>query len=141
MIRCVLSPVTFSVLGAVLFSLAGTIRMAAQDSTEAPSLLPVQVNVSGVSKTAFNPTVVTVHFDITGAKFSSDANIARVTLNNISVDVLNLQLTPNRASIALTLNVGRNELSFVTADDEDNPIYCYAVLWAGERRLTVSTLD
>jgi hypothetical protein len=143
-IRCVLSvlcPVTFPVFGAVLLSLASTIRVAAQAAPETPLLSPVQVHLSGASETGFNPTLVALRFDITGAKFAPDPNIVRVTLNNIPVDTANLQLTPNRASIAVTLNVGLNELSFITADNEDNPIYRHAVLWAGECRLTIFTVD
>lgn len=102
---------------------------------------PGVVALGGVSETAFNPTSEIVHFEMTGATFSSDPEDAKLFHNSLPVDAGFVQVTPNAVSVSSVLVEGSNEIILVAKDTQGLTVYKEVIVWAGDQTLSGSILD
>jgi hypothetical protein len=100
---------------------------------------PAKVTVSGVNPSTFNPSQLTVRFDIKGATIKPDT--VKVRVNEILTPNQNLQITPNSVTATLNLAEGRNALLLTAADTESRLVVSEPTLWIGGSTLNVAVLD
>lgn len=98
-----------------------------------------KIALSGATPGTFNPSNLTLQFDLTGATFRTDT--VHLFVNDIRVPSTNFQITPTSLTAPVTLAEGRNIVLFSAGDTNFRSVDLEPILWVGSRTLNVNVLD
>ncbi len=91
----------------------------------------VELSVSGVDPSKFNPTNVRIEFRPKTGYFSAEQDSATITVNGNPVSSTSISIKNDLISADVVLEDGKNELVLKTYDSREIPIEYSMTLWAG----------
>jgi hypothetical protein len=97
--------------------------------------------LEGAAPEGLNARALQLRFKLVGAEFAGDQTGASFKVNGNSIPLSSLTTSPTDMTASVSLEEGKNTVSFKAYDTVGRPVYKNETIWAGSNTLQVRVVD